>query len=558
MDFRDGNAPRKGLVHMNTVFEDEKDREIFEKGNVQRFHHYASYGSRPAALMFLTAGCVFAGFISGQTLFIRKLRSGLRPDVMLGWMCQGFEWFVIQNGKDKPIIWDGYNAVQSKPDESEMPIGGAMAFIHHMIAVCSTDGNDKIALSDRWAQTKSDNVWKFKDTPTWDNAGVFGLHANFGKIMNLMVVPQIKQTPNGQGDLLIGGTNGGQTLNVQVARADFLDSQIQDTALVGSGFASYVGVQPINSSIYFVGQSGLEEVLRRRGDFTSTDADTPESGDVDLYWKMSNPGLRAFTPLGHHDNRLFMGTLPETALSSDWGTHRFFNAWLTLDVADRYRSGQKIPRAWYGLQCGIRPIEWASNVVVNREHRTFVLSHDIDGINRVYEHTTNAPDDVVGGIAKKVKAFFVSPALGARKNEVLRVKRPLAARLDMVDIDGNASVSLEHRGVNSMCWNQWSKIPQEFKPGEEITEFKLPGMYGGSAVFSNPTESSCSEPPDSQIRIKVNIEGQATVQKVYVKLNESDSPEAGLRDIFFTKTSAKSDNRTPSCQEDFEIYHNQP
>ena len=80
-----------------------------------------------------------------------------------------------------------------------------MAFVHHQIVVASSDGTDKIAVSDRWRQTQSSNVWKFLNTPTWADGGVFGLHHNMGKLMAMVPIPQIKQTPNGQGDLLLMG-----------------------------------------------------------------------------------------------------------------------------------------------------------------------------------------------------------------------------------------------------------------------------------------------------------------------------------------------------------------
>lgn len=557
MDFRNGNEPRHGNFHMDTTFENDADKEIFENGNVQKVAAYGAYGNRPASLIYLIAGYVFSAAISGKSLMVKRLWSGLRPDVMLGWMCQGFEWFVIQNGSDKPIIWNGgVAAVQSDSNNAEMPIGGPMAFIHHSIAVCSTDGKDKIAISDRWTQMHSDNVWKFTDTPTWDNAGVFGLHANFGKIVALTVIPQIKQTPNGQGDLLICGTNGGQTLNLQMARADFLDGQIQDTALIGSGFASYLGVMPVNSSIYYVSQNGLEEVLRRRAEFQRSDAEAIESSDIELYWNQANPNLRSFTALGHHDNKIFMGALPETSPSTKWGMHRYNKAWLTLDVSERYRSGQRIPRAWYGLQCGLRPIEWVNDVLVNRVHRTYVISHDHDGINRTYEVTKHLANDVVNGQAVPIKSFFVSPTLGNRKRDTLLVKQPIAARVDFQDVQGNISVGMEWRAEHSMCWKDWNAKPVTASPSEDLNKLQLPATYGGSAVFGDPQVGACDVPPPTEFRVKVSMTGHANVRNVFVKIKESSSPEDGLRDIFAAGCAGTI--KPSTCQDDFEIYHNPP
>ena len=52
MDFRYGNAPRNGYYGMHVVYDDEQnDKEIFEKGNVQKFSSYHPYGNHPAALV---------------------------------------------------------------------------------------------------------------------------------------------------------------------------------------------------------------------------------------------------------------------------------------------------------------------------------------------------------------------------------------------------------------------------------------------------------------------------------------------------------------------------
>lgn len=550
MDFRTGNFPRWGHMHMQEVFENSVDKELFQKGNVQKVKAYNAYGNRPAAIVYLIAGAVFVGTISGHWIYVKKVFDGLRPDLMVGWMCQGFEWFVVQNGKDNAIIWDGYKARQAVPDNAEMPVGGPMEFIHHSIAVCSTDGLDKIAVSDRWKPLHSDNLWHFRDTASWDDAGVFGLHANFGSIVALAVIPQIKQTPDGQGDLLICGTNGAQTLNLQIARNQLLNSQVQDTAIIGSGFASYLGVLPVNNSTYYISQNGLEEVRRRRTEFENSDALVTESGDIDLYWKNSNKVNRSFLALGHADNRLFMGVMPETLQSTKWGQHHFHNAWTTLDLAERYVSGQRVPRAWNGLQCGIRPIEWVSDVLVNRCHRSYVVSHDVDGINRTYEVTNYMQDDVVEGQTRPIKSFFVSPAMGrdAKGNITMDVKKPVAVAAEFGSAESTIKVSMSSRGDNSKCWNPWGSTVTRSSP-DQVEDFKIPGVFGGRLPFS--AAATCDETASGSFRVRIDMEGRADINAVRVKWKPAGGKEAGFRDSDCEKT-------IPGCLQDFGIYHIQP
>jgi hypothetical protein len=271
-----------------------------------------------------------------------------------------------------------------------------------MIAVGSADGSDKVAISDRWRQTQSENVWKFSQTPTWDNAGVFGTHADMGKLMSLIPFPQIKNTPNGQGELILMGTNGAQSLNLQLPRDQWIDSQIQDTVLTGVGAASYLGTIS-RTSIWFIGQSGLFEFKRIQSNIVRNEALTSESADIQYYWDQSNSNMRLTQPLGYHDNKLLMGLYPQTETSS-YGLHRFHKAWASYDLSERWRNGERLPRAWFGIQCAIRPIEWAC-LLVNRVERTYAISRDVDGKNRIYEQTNHLPYDVKDGKPKRSFRF---------------------------------------------------------------------------------------------------------------------------------------------------------
>lgn len=554
MDFRRGNEPRNALVEMRRVYEDAaKDKETFEKGNVQKVMGYNGYSSRPTMKIYLIAGVLFKVLISGHTHYISRLYDGLRPDVMIGWMCQGFEWLVVQNGSDKAVIWDGINpAFQADPEKAEMPIGGPMAFTHQCFAVVSQDGKDKIAVGDRWQQANSRKVVQFTDVSSWAGGGIFGLHADLGHIMALGIVPQIKLTPDGQGDLFIGGTNGAQTLNLQAARATWQDSQIQDIALKGSGIASYHGYLNVNSSMYFIGEKGLKEVLRTRTEFTQGDTENIESGDVELYWRRSNPNLRSIIPLGHHDNRVFMGVLPTKEKSTSWGMHHYCEGWTTLDVSDRYRGGQRLPRAWNGLQCGVRPIEWVSDLVVNRVHRSYVVSHDADGINRTYEVTSHGVNDQVNGTAVPIKSYFISPILGTKGE--LKVKQPVAVRVDCQNINGHAAIGWEWMSAGNRCHVQGSKEDEVMRCAEDISKFQMPGGYADSVVFSDPVGEYCTDPAPTKVRLKINMTGRADACYVYVKFKESVVVEENLRAIFYSKCS-DDPVRTATCQEDFELYN---
>lgn len=556
MDFRDGVKPRWGLAHLQTVFADESDRELFENGNVQKISAYQPYERRPAALMYLIGGSLFSAQISGRWLYVTKLSDKLDPTTMLGWMCQGFEWFITQDGLNNALVWDGYNLVVADPANQEIPIGGPMSFIHHQIVVASTDGSDKIAVSERWAGSQSSNVWKFTSSPYWSSAGIFGLHANFGKIMTLDAVPQIKQTPNGQGDLLIGGSNGFQTLNVQPPRDEWLNLQIQDTALVGTGVASYLGTLAHKASIWYIGEDGLREFRRGQSDFERNDADSHESSDVEYYWDQSNTNLRLFQSLGFSNNRLFLGLMPEIAPSTKWGNHRYCKAWAVLDVSERWRAGTKLPKAWFGVHCGVRPVEWV-NVLVNRVHRTYVVSHDEDGKNRTYEVTNHLSNDIRDGKPVPIVSFFDTPPMVGNSKLALRVKTAHKARLDYTDARGRVEFDVDHRGDDETCWKDWGSAcaaPFSDACKEPCT---VSNAHSGSKVFSDPEETCPAGPASQAVRLRVQMKGRAEIRRIIVGMRVEDTPVDGFSEELFGASCGSCETVTPDaqgCCDDLRLY----
>lgn len=555
MSFRDGVRPRHGVAHIQTVFEDESHRELFEHGVVQKVHPYQPYGLNPGGLVFLISGTVFFGAISGRWMYVTKIFDGLRPDVSLGWMVQGFEWFIIQNGIDNPVIWNGYDpAFQSDPSKQEMPVGSMMSFIHHQIAVASADGTDKIAISDRWRQTQSDNLWKFTGTPTWADGGVFGLHHNMGKLMAMVPIPQIKQTPNGQGDLLLLGSSGAQTINLQVPVEERINSQIQDTVMVGQGCASYIGVLPYRSGVWYVSHNGLHEFRHIQRDFYRSDADTHESGDVQYYWEQSDSNLRPIQPLGQHDNTILMGVFPRLA-QNEYGFHRYHDAWAVADLSERWRNEVRLPKRWNGIHCGPRPIEWCS-LLINRINRTYCVSYDADGKNRVYEMTKHLSYDLVDGKPKTITSFLDTPVLkGLPKHEML-VKRPAKLKLDYDDAIGAVDFAVDVRGETESCWYAWGTAcatPETDACSEPCT---VVPKHQGSKIMSDPTSKPCFRPPPVSLRARLRMHGTARLRGAIFGLESSGGPGDGFsNEIFQNSCGSCADDAQSACCEQLELYH---
>lgn len=483
-------------------------------------------------LVALVSGVVFALRISGGALYVERVFDGLDPTVERGWIEQAFEWLVVQNGKDRPVIWDGRGqAFQSDPENGEMPVGSMMKFIHHRIAVVSADNRDKVAVSDLWRNTETENVWKFNETPTWADAGVFGLHANFGPLMAIDSTQQIRRTPDGQGFLLLMGRNGFQTLNLLQRREDWLNSQLQDTALEGEGLHSYRGVTKMKQSIWYLGEYGLREFRRAQGEAQRSDTDSDLSADVRPLFQASDSNLRHDIPMWNHDGRVYVGLLPREVRSEFGGRHYFCDTWSSLDVTTRFSAGRQLPDAWDGSQSGIRPSQ-AVSVDVAYSRRTYVWSYDEDGKNRVYEMVPYR-DDSVDGRSKKVSWHVELGPFNAdaRSKAAASDKTPAAVRVDYSEAQGEVSAKAKYRTKESSGLKDWGSLGEQGEPSSGV-----PGAntHCGTMGATEPKDVACT-PGDSvtEIYLRLECEGGFKIDEVKMLMDaEEKSGDSQAWEVF--------------------------
>lgn len=527
MDFRNKVKPRSGLYHMQVVYDNAaRDREIFETGNVQCVHKYQSNSFRPSGIMVLVAGNLFFCSISGRFLYVKRLFSGLNSTVLHGWMCQAFNWLICQNGVEPGVYWDGFSdtALRLNPDAGQMPIGGPMEFIHHRTVVASTDGQDKIAVSDLWRSDKTDAVIDFTESAVWANAGVFGLHASYGRLVGFDVIPRDKRTATGQGELLILASNGGQTINLQIPRSEWINNPIQDTANIGFGAAAVHGYITFNSRLWYASADGFRMWSPTSIDATTGQRDVLISGDVQRYIEQSDANNRNCICAGVYDSKVLFGINPTIEDTTNWGRRKFCVAWLSLDTALRSQNGQALPLSWDGLQTGIQPIQFVSNLRVRDVHRSYVMSYDGDGKNRIYEITNFMRDDIVDGKPRKVRWTVDYPAFGTdtRGGRHLLPKTPQKLRLDYTNADGDVEIEAQFRPNDSFCMEDWGTIKA---CGAELDTCLTRRMHRGRQIFKTPEPSGC-DMSSSIHRVRLNGIGSVEVSQLIGQFQ--DIPNAGI------------------------------
>jgi hypothetical protein len=390
------------------------------------------------------------------------------------------------------------------------------------------DNQDKIAVSDLWTSRQTDAITFFNEGTVWANAGVFGLMAQYGHIVGLSVVPRQKLTPSGQGELLVLASNGGQTLNLQGLRETWIDSPIVDTAAIGGGGAAIHGFITHNARLWYVAHDGIRVWNAAGTDATTGNRDTLISGDIDYYWRQSDANNRNCLCAGGHDSKLFFGLYPVIESTSDWGRRKYCEAWVTLDTMFRSRNGQQLPLAWDGLQSGIRPIQYVSFLRVRDVNRSYVVSYDTDGQNRVYEITNFLRDDVVDGTARKVMWSVDFPLLGndKRGGGYLRPRKPSNLRVDYTNADGDVQITAQYRSPDSFCLEPWGTI-KACSPAMETCLTRR--MHRGRQNFTTPPPPTNCDMTSGQYRVRLDGTGSVEVSNLIGALQPLPTGEIFMR-----------------------------
>lgn len=495
--FRGGrNRTRPPFLDLPCDFDVDSEvyRDIFLYGNFQGWSVYKKKKpGRETGLVVAIAGRIFFLVLVNERWLVRFVMEGNNPNLMHTWFCQAEEWLYIQNGEQMPIFWDGMfpsGARRADPTQNEMPVGTLMAYAHGRVFI--SNAFDQVAASDiiyGGGLTNSDATQKFTENEYWTEGGYFGMPTELGRISGMIVLPRMRSTINGQGELVILNEEGASSIEASVPRGQWKNTQIQQVTMSGRGPIAPGTVIAVNNDCWFRSDDGLASYRITQSDTANSLSLTKLSRQVNEWFSGDTEWLKQFGSATYFDNRIITTVSPqmEQSESEEYGSHRFHRGMVVLDL-DRASDVQGDESFnWDGLWTGIRPC-----AVIKMGQRAFAFSYDSDGQNRIYEIARNGlSNDRFDGKNIKTKWFYFTKKFdwsSTQQSNSFEVKKLVGGHLWISEITDRILVGVDYRPDNLPCW-KYVMQPQEFGSDfEEEYKFSLPRYKRWS--FLTP-ESGC-------------------------------------------------------------------
>lgn len=539
----DENAPRCPFRELKLTYIDDTDgnnKKLLEAGNVQGAEFYTSYPTFGTSYIVLSvAGTIFTVQIIGDNGYVRKLFTGNDPVFTHAWFGQAFQWMVIQDGSAKPILWDGVNPARRAVD-GEVPTGSIMEFIHGRLAVASADGTNQIAIGDIVYGndvTTTTDVIKFTEIEYWAEGGAFGAPVYVGDLMGMKAMPYL-DTGTGQNELVVIGTNGAISIDLSGPRLSWIDGRILRISLVGGGCVSSHSLATMNGELFFRSSEGVRAFKNARGEFQQSWKQTPISTDVRRWIADDSQELLQYNSQTSWNNLLLSTCQPRTAPPNNAfaGHHRFHLGFVVMDASPESNTLRDGAAVWQGVWTGIRPICFVTGRVKNN-NRSFAISHDCDGRNRIYELRPDDFGDTVKNEKVKIRSSYDTGSLGIieRVANNFTLKKLGGGSITLSDVRDETKVTIKQRPDGSPCFLEMDNftVGCDCKVGDCSESFTLPTYatkhfaskeqcVPGSTQLSNSLYST---------QVRIELDGWAKVDRMRVKFSRQEDADAKDCDV---------------------------
>ena len=415
MQFR-GNvaATRPPFLIMESIFDNEEDKEEFENGNVSGFHAYQpTIPNTQSNLIIAVGSLILAGLVSANTIRWRRLYKGIPSQWQMSFFCQADRFLIWQNGIDLPLVWDGISKsmVLAKDYDnritSPIPVGNIMAYAHGRLFVAT---RENIVYAGDYVYSKgldAVGVLSFEEEQYFNDGGGFGAPAVYGPITG-MAVAQKNPSSNGHGPLLVLQARGGWAIQADLPRNEWIANQnIQQIVLTGRGCASPFSIIYANSDIWYRCSDKSISSFKREIASQETWSNRSLSKEVRVFTDYDN-GLSLNFSFGLFvDNRILMSVGTRNEESAGYGYHRYGIGLVSLDMDDGSSVVSDQTFSWDGLWTGVRPTGTAE-LIVESQIFGFVASYDRDKKNRIYIIGSGVKNDRTESGEKEIDSCFIN------------------------------------------------------------------------------------------------------------------------------------------------------
>lgn len=520
---------RPAYMQRLLVFANETDQTNFEEGRWQGASFYEA-DTGPNSLIAAIGGRLFQiqvenGFRVIDVSVPGDLNAANR---LYSWFVQAENFLVVQDGIDRPIIFDGASSRRALPHE--IKTGTVMAYAQGRIWYALPDGYSFRATDLVWS-TPAGRAAVLQETENTflNESGDFAVPGNSGRI-RAMVVPVNLDTSLGQGPLQVFTTKGVFSVNAPVDRTAWKDVTypIQTVSQLEYGALGSRSAIPVNGDIFYRSLDGVRSFALARRTFADW-GNTPISSEMERVIKFDQIDLLNFSSAVLFENRFLLTAWPKY---TDLGVYH--RGLMALDFDLISSMGQEAPPAWEGVWTGLNILQIVKGTFGEME-RCFLFVQNTDSEIELWEIVSSELFD--NGVNRIVWSFE-SPAFDFRSP--MSLKRLDTGTLFVQDINGRVDFNVKYRPDQHPCWidwHTWSECAtveqcQSDLEGPCPTLENLKPQYRPKMRLPQPADY-CSEATGMLYRdcfeaqMRVQVEGPATVKQGRLTAIDRTEPPYG-------------------------------
>jgi len=468
------------IFNANTQSEADEIKDRFESG---RFQGAAEYQRGRQSYII----CSIDGYIhrinpkTGDVDDITPRNTDKTADpnsslIETAYFQQAEEYMVVQDGRNRAIIFDGASSRRANLKENEVPTGTAMAYGGGRLWVAR--GREFVAGDIVGGPT---SVIYFTENTYIAEGGAFSVPLDTGDItaMKFMNQPDISL---GQGELLVHTANAVFAVNVPTNRDAWKNVEYPTVRIVAINYGSVSdrSCVLVNSDMFYRAPDGIRSYISSRREWQQY-GQIPVSREMEsILSNDSQFNLRDSVSAVLFDNRLITTTIPQVSPN---GTYYRGLAVLDFDLVGGV--GDKMPPAWDGLWTGLNVLQ-ILNADIDFSPRCFVfhLQPDTCGI-QLWELTRDGRKD---NDTTDIACYIETPNYSFQNP--FEAKQLEYGEMFVDEIEGSVAFDIKYKTNQYPVWVDWNAF------NECVT-------YGSCAVGAGECMTFANHKPQYRTRIRL-------------------------------------------------------
>lgn len=376
----------------------------------------------------------------------------------MGWSVQAENYWIYQNNKSLPLIFDGATARRSDLTKKEVPVGNVIEYGMGRLTVALPDrisfrmGDLVFGPSGTLAKGFRDAILRFQENDIISEgcdfiARIFGAPSRSGPIRAIRYIADLNSSL-GQGPMMVFTTNTVFSIEAPFDRTLWaqLNSPIQRVTMIDYGATAQETTIGWNSDMWYRSIDGIRSLINGIRYFGQP-GNTPMSNEINRVLSKDDEWLLEFGSAVIFDNRLLMTVSP---VMTEFGVYHRGLAVMDADLISS--ASGKLPPVWEGIWTGLRILKILKGIVNGKEH-CYIFALNTENAIELWELLTSGAYDNNGGA--KIR---INQALELRSetfDSPMQAKRLDGGNIFIDQVEGLVNVRVLYREDGQNCWRDW-------------------------------------------------------------------------------------------------------